>query len=181
MNIYSTTNPPVGFYIYAYLREDGTLYYIGKGSGDRAWVQHRNIKENKGPWTPVDHIRITVLEHNLTEIGAFALERRYIRWYGRKDTNTGILHNRTDGGEGATGSYWSQERKEVQSKTKTGMSLPKRTKEHCLALSFAHTGKLRSASHNESQRVSWTIEKRNARSLKQTGVKRGPYKKKINL
>ena len=181
MNIYSTNNPPIGFYIYAYLRENSTPYYVGKGSGDRAWVQHRNIKENKGVWTPVDYSRITIIENNLTEIGAFALERRYIRWYGRKDTGTGILYNRTDGGEGATGLYWSQERKDAQSKNKTGMTLPKRSKENRLAISLGKTGKPRSDTHNESQRQSWTIEKRNARSLKQTSVKRGPYKKKVKL
>jgi hypothetical protein len=43
------------------------------------------------------------MEHNLTNIGSLALERFYIRWYGRKNNNTGILRNLTDGGEGTIG------------------------------------------------------------------------------
>ena len=103
------------YYIYAYIRKsNGTPYYIGKGLGRRAYQKTHNVS------VPKDKSKIIILETNLTEIGAIALERRYIRWWGRKDLSTGILLNRTNGGEGNSGLLFTEEHKRKISESNQG-------------------------------------------------------------
>ena len=111
------------FYTYAYLREDKTPYYIGKGS----W---RRIYENKGRpcGRPKDISRVIFLKQNLTEEEAFRHEIYMIAVFGRKDLGTGILYNRTDGGDGSSGAIVSDETKRKLSEVNKGKILSEETR-----------------------------------------------------
>ena len=78
------------FYTYMWLREDGTPYYVGKGSGDRAWKRRRVGNP------PPERVVVT---HWPSEEEAFVEEMRLIDYYGRVDLGTGCLRNLTNGGE----------------------------------------------------------------------------------
>jgi hypothetical protein len=108
-----TEKDPKRFYVYAYLRskdsEHGkrlTPYYVGKGQGNRAFFSHQ-----RRIFIPKDKAFIAFIQEGLTEREAFDLERYCIAAYGRIDTNTGILLNLTDGGEGPSGFRFSDESK----------------------------------------------------------------------
>ena len=149
------------YYTYAYLREDGTPYYIGKGKGNRVY--------NRGKYDikpPKDKKRVIFLKQNLTEDESFKHEVYMIAVFGRKDLGTGILHNKTNGGDGLSnpneetrrkmseshkgeksymyGKILSPERREKISESKKGKNNPNygkpRTQETRAKISAAQKG-----------------------------------------
>jgi hypothetical protein len=100
------------YYTYAYLREDRTPYYIGKGKGYRAYQKRRTINLPSRD-------KIIILKKNLTEEEAFRHEIYMISIFGRKNNNTGILRNLTDGGEGTSGADNSKEKNGFYRKSHT--------------------------------------------------------------
>jgi hypothetical protein len=124
------------YYIYFYLRTDGTPYYIGKGKGKRAYSDKHKVAV---PSTD----RITFPLINLTEEQALSNEKEFIAWYGRKDNNTGILRNRTDGGEGLSNP--SEETRRKISVANKGRNLSTETK---LKMSESRKGR----THSEETR-----------------------------
>ena len=126
------------YYVYAYLRSKdsatakaGTPYYIGKGKGNRHLQKH-------ACHIPSDPSLIVFLETNLTELGAFAIERRMIAWFGRKVVKTGILLNLSEGGEGPSGVPQSLETRAKRAKALSGRTRPAEVSKK---ISVGHKGK----------------------------------------
>ena len=130
---------PNRFYTYAYLREDKTPYYIGKGSGKRIYSTNRS-----GLKPPKDKSRIILLKQNLTEEEAFKHEKYMIAVFGRKDLGTGILHNKTDGGEGTSNPSEETKLRIVQSRF--GYTHTEETRQK---ISKKKKGKKNTIEHNE--------------------------------
>jgi len=99
------------FYTYVWLREDGTPYYVGKGSGHRAHEAHRGA--NKKSYAPPKGRIVFYIAKD--EADAFEMEKLLIWYYGRKDLGLGCLRNFTDGGDGVSnyhkGKPWSTARR----------------------------------------------------------------------
>ena len=103
---------PKEFYVYMYRRSESTAngvsgspYYVGKGAGNRAWSN-----EGRSVRRPSKREFIKIVSSGMREKDAFQLEMLLIFMYGRIDLKTGILHNKSDGGEGPSG--WSSEAKQ---------------------------------------------------------------------
>jgi hypothetical protein len=87
------------YYTYAWLREDMTPYYVGKGIRNRAYCPHRR---GDTYMSPPPRERVLFLKKNLTEFDAYKHENYIISILGLKSEG-GILINMSYGGEGTSG------------------------------------------------------------------------------
>jgi len=112
------------YYVYVHYRlSDNTPFYVGKGSGKRAWLQAR-----RNPyWVATKNkygLRVEIVFNNLSEEEAFQCERDTIlefKYFGYKLTNL------SSGGEGASYKRTPETRQRM-SKAFTGRKLSLETK-----------------------------------------------------
>ena len=65
------------YYVYEHYNDDG-IFYVGKGSGNRAWEGRRN-----NTWKKVADkgYKVNIVQENMYEMDAFALEKQLIEHY----------------------------------------------------------------------------------------------------
>ena len=149
------------FYVYVHIRLDNnTVFYVGKGKGDRAYNLDRGNFHNSV--RDKYDCRVEIIKDGLTESQAFRLERRMIEYYvltlgygipidGYRDfSNNKYLTNFTWGGEGSSGYKFSEESKRKSSEShkgkQAGKNHPLYGKHHSdeskIKNSEAHKGKI---------------------------------------
>lgn len=112
------------YYVYLYLKPDGTPFYVGKGKGDR-WKWHLT-EAKKYSSTDTNRLKVNTIrkilksgqepivkfvDSNISEEQAFELEEFLISEIGRIDLGTGTLTNLTNGGEGTSGHSHTEDSK----------------------------------------------------------------------
>lgn len=106
------TDKPKDFYVYLHRRLDTMeVFYVGKGSKDRAWVLNGRIRNKRSHWANIAKkhgVYIEIVQDCLQEWYALELEISLISYYGRSDLKLGKLTNKTDGGESGFGIIFTE-------------------------------------------------------------------------
>lgn len=120
-----------GYYVYTYLDNNLTPYYIGMGCKNRVIAKHLYVS--------VPSFDKIIVEDNLTQQQAWDREIELIAYYGREHLGTGPLKNLTNGGP-TQKSGWAQS------------DQVKKT------ISIKNTGKIRTLEHKKNYSKPKTIE-----------------------
>lgn len=113
------------YYLYRHVRLDKNVpFYIGIGGkeadkGEYYYRAKRTSNRNK-IWNDVykgcmGNICVDIVLESNSWAFIKEKEKEFISLYGRKNNNTGILANMTDGGDGSVGAIYTQERRKKQS------------------------------------------------------------------
>lgn len=98
--MFTKDHPPHDYYVYEHRRSDtGSVFYVGKGSGSRAW----DVVNRPDYWFEAafqSGYTVHIVEHGLVEWAAFEIEYGLISMHGRAVDGTGPLVNRAHGGGG---------------------------------------------------------------------------------
>lgn len=142
-NAKSPSTPKNEYYVYLHLRKsDGSVFYVGKGKGRRAWnLKHRTNSR----WQRVSRkhgCEVVLVAQDLPEVCALSMERALIGVYRNS------LVNMTDGGEGASGYVHTPEGRAKMSAAWEGRVV---TEEWRANMSKARKGKPHSPEHVRKQ------------------------------
>lgn len=176
------------FYVYGhYTKDTNELFYVGKGVGVRAWSRDKRSRW----WTRTVNkhgLEIKLLFENLTESEAHDKEMKLIQQHGRRNNNTGILINLTEGGEGISGYKHTESTKRIISNKLSGRTL---SEPHKTAISKSNAGKVVSEEERvnmskrmklvwkreehrknilEKNKSAWTDERKQKQSERRKGI-----------
>lgn len=116
------------YYVYLHKKKtNGTVFYVGKGKGNRAYQTHGRSKFWRGVVEKYGLV-VEIYMDNLQEWYAHELEKDLIALYGRRDKGLGNLVNMTEGGDGVAGYKFTDEAKNKISIKVSGDSNPRADK-----------------------------------------------------
>lgn len=137
------------WYVYQHIRKDtGEVFYIGIGHV-KNFRRAFDIRGRNDIWRKIakkTEWNCEILADGLEKSSACFLERELIRRYGRKDINTGVLANMTNGGETNDGRIVSDALRCKLSESRRGVNNPFYGKKH----SMDHRRKLSQMNRGEN-------------------------------
>ena len=135
-------------YVYLHKKDNGSIFYVGKGTGYRAW----QFTNRNAYWKRVRKkygINVVIFKDDMTDKDALNLEVELISVIGKEN-----LTNFTDGGDGTSGFNHSEETIRKMSKSHKGKESwakgVKFSEEHKRKMSLAAKGKKKSLAHRKA-------------------------------